>query len=181
MPPATAGAAILPRDQRRGTRLRDIIQIRARIEASDVDRTATDAWIYLGIAGRELRFNPGSGNGYFERGVKTCFVLGEQGGSDGGEAGFTNVPVEDPEYNDPRAPQFDTEDLDLACPRLHPLRFGGQQLGLVRRTRQGHRHRQGRRARKFDNLRLREKRDHHQLWLHERYGERLFLYEITSD
>jgi hypothetical protein len=29
----------------------DIIQIRARIETADVDRAATDAWIYLAIAG----------------------------------------------------------------------------------------------------------------------------------
>jgi hypothetical protein len=46
--------------------------------------------------------------------VKTCFVLGEQGGSDGGEVGFNNVPVEDAEYNDPRTLQLDTEDLDPA-------------------------------------------------------------------
>jgi hypothetical protein len=158
----------------------DIIQIRARIETADVDRAATDAWIYLAIAGREFCLDPGSGNGYFERGVKTCFVLGEQGGSDGGEAGFTNVPVEDAEYNDPRTPQLDTEDLNLAPAYIRFASAGTNPGWCIERVkvtviaRGGEQHH-------FDNLRLREKKDNRQLWLHERYGERLFLYNVTSD
>ncbi|MFG3323779.1 hypothetical protein ACGF3J_37620 [Streptomyces sp. NPDC048171] len=148
----------------------DIIQIRARIETADVDRAATDAWIYLGIAGREFCLDPGSGKGYFERGVKTCFVLGEQGGSDGGEAGFNNVPVEDPEYNDPRTPSS-TPTTSTWPPAYIRFSSAGSNPGwCVERVKVT-----------VDNLRLREKKDNRQLGLHERYGERLFLYNVTSD
>ncbi|MFI6085714.1 hypothetical protein ACIBBB_33015 [Streptomyces sp. NPDC051217] len=98
----------------------DITQIRARIETANVKGAGTDSWIYLGIAGREFCLDPGSGNGYFEQGAKACFVLGEQGGPDNGEGGFTNVPVADAEWNDPRMPQPPPERDTGQPPALAP-------------------------------------------------------------
>ncbi|WP_404199223.1 hypothetical protein [Streptomyces tauricus] len=158
----------------------DITQIRVRVETANIDGAGTDAWIYLALAGREFCLDPGSGNSYFEQGAKTCFVLGEQGGADGGEAGFTDVAVEDAEWNDPRKPQLDTEDLGLAPAYIRFAKAGSNPPWCVERVKVTVRASDGKQYH-FDNFRLREVKDNRQLWLHDRYGERLFLYHVTTD
>ncbi|MCF2125979.1 hypothetical protein L1I79_05940 [Strepomyces sp. STD 3.1] len=158
----------------------DITQIRVWVETADIQGAGTDSWIYLSIAGREFCLDPGSGNDYFTQGAKTCFVLGEQGGSDDGEPGFTNVPVSDAEYNDPRKPQLDTEDLDLAPAYIRFAKAGSNPPWCVERVKVGVRSATGEEFR-FDNLRLRHAQENRRLWLHDLYGERLFLYSVTTD
>jgi hypothetical protein len=89
----------------------DIIRIRAKIETAHVDGAGTDAWVYLGIAGREFCLCPVDGGDY-EQGSKTCFVLGVENTNSDPDSSFTDVRVKDDEWNDPRKPQLITEDLD---------------------------------------------------------------------
>lgn len=89
----------------------DITQIRAKIEVADLPEAGSDDWVYLGIAGREFVLDSGYADD-FDKGTKKIFVLGEQH-EDDTEGDFTVVPVIEAEYNDPRKPQLDTEDLAL--------------------------------------------------------------------
>ncbi|WHM31082.1 hypothetical protein OH540_13910 [Streptomyces sp. BPPL-273] len=159
----------------------DITQIRARIETADVGGAETSSWIYLGIAGREFCLDSGSGDDYAV-GAKTCFILGEEGGSanDGGETGFTDVTVRNAEYNDPRKPQLDTEDLDLAPAYIRFAGSGGVQYWCLERAKISVRSGTGQEF-EFDNLRLRTSEENRRIWLHHEYGERLFLYNVTGN
>ncbi|MGW5820073.1 PLAT/LH2 domain-containing protein [Streptomyces noursei] len=75
----------------------NIERINAYIATGTDSGAGTDAYIYLGIAGREFLLDA-SGND-FENGTEFTYTLGDQ----------TNVSY--PEYNDPRKPQLTTEDL----------------------------------------------------------------------
>ncbi|MGW8989810.1 hypothetical protein ACWGRF_07765 [Streptomyces zhihengii] len=75
-----------------------ITQIRAHVETADVGGAGSDSWIYLGVGGRE-------------------FLLDLQGRSDTGRAADDTyyfgegTNADNAEYNDPRKPQLDTDDL----------------------------------------------------------------------
>ncbi|MEU2655978.1 hypothetical protein ABZ615_11700 [Streptomyces sp. NPDC007325] len=154
----------------------DITQIRAKIETADVYEAGTDSWVYLGIAGREFLLDSGSGND-FEQGVNTCFVLGRQDKSDAHDH-FTVVPVVKAEYNDPRKPQLDTDDLDHYPIYIRMEEQGSAPGWCVERVRvsvhgSGSEHH-------FDNLRLDTKAENRRIWLDRRYGQRIFLRRATA-
>ncbi|MEU9237572.1 hypothetical protein [Streptomyces subrutilus] len=154
----------------------DITQIRAKIETADENGAGTDAWVYLGIAGREFCLNSGNGDD-FERAAKTCFVLGKEDTSDDGDT-FNKVTVSDAEWNDPRTPQLDTEDLDRYPAYIRFVEAGDNPPWCIERVRisvhaGGEKHH-------FDNLRLEKKAENRRIWLHTRYGERLFLHRVAS-
>ncbi|MER7057894.1 hypothetical protein [Streptomyces sp. NPDC000351] len=159
----------------------DITQIRARIETANVGGADTTSWIYLGIAGREFCLDSGSGSDYAQ-GAKTCFILGEDGSSqnDGGESGFTDVTVRNAEYNDPRKPQLDTEDLNISPAYIRFAGSGSVQYWCLERAKVTVRSDTGEEFH-FDNLRLRGTQENRRIWLHTEYGERLSLYPVTNN
>ncbi|MFH8236838.1 hypothetical protein ACSLFT_05315 [Streptomyces sp. G6] len=75
-----------------------ITKIRAYIYTADIDTAGTDGLVYLGIAGREFLLATNGDD--FKQGSKFSFVLGE------------DANVLKPDYNDPRKPALDTDDLD---------------------------------------------------------------------
>ncbi|MFJ4840187.1 hypothetical protein [Streptomyces sp. NPDC088746] len=153
----------------------DITQIRAKIETADVDGAGTSAWVYLGLAGREFLLDSGSGSD-FVQGAKTCFVLGEQNTHSDPDSSFTDVTVNDAEWNDPRKPQLDTEDLDYPA-YIRFVKSGDNPPWCIERvqitvhTSTGDRHH-------FDNRTLAHRNDARRIWLHDLYGERLFLRQV---
>ncbi|MEU3822428.1 hypothetical protein AB0E74_22825 [Streptomyces sp. NPDC030392] len=87
----------------------DILQITARIQTADVEGAGSEELLYLGIGGREFVLDrPGRTD--LRRGEQADYVLGE------------NSNVMNPDDNDPRFPQLDTDDLDRypVYLRLHP-------------------------------------------------------------
>ncbi|WP_333745060.1 hypothetical protein [Streptomyces ardesiacus] len=75
-----------------------ITKIEAYFYTADVNGAGTDGLVYLGIAGRE--FLLAADGGGFKRGAKFSYILGK------------DANVLNPDYNDPRKPALDTDDLD---------------------------------------------------------------------
>ncbi|MBX9399367.1 hypothetical protein K4749_38915 [Streptomyces sp. TRM72054] len=76
-----------------------ITKITAEVTTADVAHAGTDGWVYLGIAGREFVLTIASINN-FEQGRSDTYVFG------------LDANVQNADYNDPRTPQLDTDDLD---------------------------------------------------------------------
>ncbi|WP_086842999.1 hypothetical protein [Streptomyces coeruleofuscus] len=155
----------------------DITQIRAKIEVANLTGAGSDDWVYLGIAGREFVLDSGNADD-FDTDTKKVFVLGEQH-EDDTEGNFTVVPVVDGEYNDPRKPQLDTEDLGLYPAYLRVEDAGNNAALCLERVRvtvhaaDGSVHR-------FDNLRLDTVADNRRIWLHQKYGKQLYLRRVNE-
>lgn len=138
----------------------DITKIEAYVYTADVTAAGTDGWVYLGIAGREFLLDS-SGND-FEQGSTFTYVLGE------------GANVLNGEYNDPRKPQLDTDDLDRypAYIRFEPA--GSNPAWCLERatvTVNGgsdvpHR---------FDNPRLVGTAENQRIWLDQSYGKSVYL------
>lgn len=75
-----------------------ITQILAHVKTADVSHAGTDSWIYLGVGGREFLLDLAD---------RTDTHTGQDDKYYFGEG--TNVA--DPQYNDPRTPPLDTDDL----------------------------------------------------------------------
>ncbi|MEU8540801.1 hypothetical protein AB0C52_12590 [Streptomyces sp. NPDC048717] len=75
----------------------NISQIVAVLKTADVANADTQGRVYLGIAGREFLLAVAAGH---QRGSSTRYVLGE------------GHNIDNTQYNDPRKPQLDTDDLD---------------------------------------------------------------------
>ncbi|MFD7992623.1 hypothetical protein [Streptomyces mexicanus] len=137
-----------------------INKIEAYLYTANVESAGTDGWVYLGIAGRE--FSLDSSNNDFEQGQTFTYVLGE------------GANVLEPDYNDPRKPQLDTDDLDRypAYIRFEPEgKYPAWCLERVIVTvnpgsRTPHR---------FDNPRLVGSADNQRIWLDQKYGKVLYL------
>ena len=76
-----------------------ITQIKAVVHTADTDGAGTDGTVYLGICGREFKLTRADVDD-FERSSHREYFLGTQSN------------IEQPKFNDPRAPQLDTTDTD---------------------------------------------------------------------
>ncbi|MFE9686838.1 hypothetical protein ACFYXC_41275 [Streptomyces sp. NPDC002701] len=155
----------------------DITQIRAKIEVANLSEAGSDDWVYLGIAGREFVLDSGNGDD-FDIGTKKVFVLGEQQ-EDDTEGNFTVVPVVEGEYNDPRRPQLDTDDLGLYPVYLRVEDAGSHPELCLERVRVSVYGADGS-VHKFDNVRLDKVADNRRIWLHQKYGRQLYLHAVNT-
>ncbi|MFH8498881.1 hypothetical protein [Streptomyces coeruleorubidus] len=83
------------------------------------------------------------------------------------------------EYNDPRKPQLDTEDLGLHQAYLRVEDSGTTPALCLERVRVTVHAADGS-IHKFDNLRLDTVADNRRIWLHQKYGKQLNLRHINE-
>ncbi|WP_031073119.1 hypothetical protein [Streptomyces sp. NRRL S-118] len=138
----------------------DITKISAYLYTADVPAADTDGIVYLGIAGRE--FNLDSDSDDFERGAQFTYVLGE--GSN----------VKNSEYNDPRKPQLDTDDLDR-YPAYIRFVSAGQYPGWCLERVTVTVNPDSTTPHRFDNPRLIGLGENHRIWLYNEGGNQLYL------
>ncbi|MFH8470930.1 hypothetical protein [Streptomyces sp. NPDC017991] len=105
-------------------------------------------------------------------------MLGEQQ-EDDTEGNFTVMPVVEGEYNDPRKPQLDTEDLSLYPAYLRVEDAGSNPALCLERVRVSV-HASDGSVHKFDNLRLDTVADSRRIWLQQKYGKQLYLHRVNE-
>ncbi|MET9444399.1 hypothetical protein [Streptomyces sp. NPDC006610] len=138
-----------------------ITKIVAAVWTADTAAAATDSTVYLCVAGREFKLET-DGND-FERGAYTEYVLGEG----------TNVL--DSQYNDPRIPQLDTDDLGHypVYVRMEPSGSGPDwHLERIKVTVQPGGH-------TFDNPVLENQAENRRIWLGQKPGKILYLRRVS--
>ncbi|MFC9506184.1 hypothetical protein [Streptomyces sp. NPDC057002] len=151
----------------------DIKQIRATVHTSSEGGSETYSWIYLGIGGREFALTTGD-NGDFEKGAKTCFIMGEENTED---ADIRVAPVQKAEYNDPRKPQLLDEDLDLYPAYIRMDTSGSVSYWCVDKA-EVHIKTSDGRTHHFGAPRLQGSGEKGRIWLHTQYGTRLGLVRL---
>ncbi|CAL9676918.1 hypothetical protein [Streptomyces sp. enrichment culture] len=139
----------------------EITQIKAHVMTADVEHAATGAWIYLGVGGREFVLDL-AGKSDFAQGADDTYVFGD------------GANVENAQYNDPRTPPLDTDDL-----QYFPvyLRFESSQSGaawclewVLVTVNEGQRG-----ERSYEHPSLRTVNERHRIWLDNSYGKAVYL------
>lgn len=143
-----------------------ITQIRAHVETADVGGAGSDSWTYLGVGGRE-------------------FLLDLQGRSDTGRAADDTyyfgegTNVENAEYNDPRTPRLDTDDL-IHFPVYLRVETSGSEppwcIEMVSVTVNP----ESRDARQYTHPALRPHSERGRIWLDDKSGKALYLRPVGS-
>ncbi|WP_328492638.1 hypothetical protein OHS59_07715 [Streptomyces sp. NBC_00414] len=90
------------------------------------------------------------------------------------------LTVEEPELNDPRKPQLDTEDLDLYPVYLRVVDAGSVSPWCLERARVTVQAANGN-TYHFDNPRLEKKKENARIWLGGAYGQRVFLRRVGGE
>ncbi|MGW7515813.1 hypothetical protein ACWGJ2_09475 [Streptomyces sp. NPDC054796] len=137
-----------------------ITQILAHVHTADVGGADTGAWVYLGIGGRE--FVVDSTGADFTVGAKQDFRFG-----DGNN-------LEEPEYNDPRTPPLDTDDLDYFPVYLRFEPAGSNPPWCVEWVKVTVNPESGR-ALSYVHPSLEGETDRNRIWLDDSYGKALYL------
>ncbi|MFI0240533.1 hypothetical protein [Streptomyces sp. NPDC016845] len=141
----------------------DITKITAQVATGDDTNAGTFGWVYLGIGGREFVLTRPDIDD-MEPGSDDTYILGD------------GANVEEAQYNDPRTPQLNTDNLSAypAYIRLEPEgQYPAWQVERVTVVVNP----DGPDSITFDNLDLRGAA---KIWLGQPYGKTLYLQRETS-
>ncbi|WP_030565622.1 hypothetical protein [Streptomyces aureocirculatus] len=138
----------------------NITKITARVLTADEENAETEGRVYLGIAGREFLLD---NNRQIQRGQYIDYVLGD------------GANVTSPEYNDPRKPQLDTDDLDR-YPVYIRLEEEGDNPAWCLEQAYTTVNPESRTPQQFHNRRLQGTgSDTTRIWLSSQYGTKVYL------
>ncbi|MGA5425119.1 hypothetical protein [Streptomyces lavendulocolor] len=138
----------------------EITKIHARVWTANVGGAETHSWIYLGFGGREFLLDTADTD--FQVGMDQTFILGEG----------SNLTT--PEYNDPRTPPLNTDDL-----RYFPVYLRMEGAGSVQpwciEWASVHVNPGTPSELRYTHPSLKEVDEQHRIWLDDRYGKALYL------